>query len=303
MTEILYTCTVCGRSNFTKRGLRVHTCKPSLTMPKTQLKPSSVEHLQPGQPSSKLVDLLKQAGAQLSDAQLAERFIATEQARGSFCRAAIELGILLLAKKATLKHGQYQKWAACLKAHVEQQAEKGNAFPFSDLNTVIRSVRNYTFLSQHFLADLEQGSFQPETGQQSAAVKLPEVSADEVLALETLPEQRRDLVRSRIEAFVAGRSLRRMLSDFRRAENAAEAEEAQEQKASKSKPEAGEESAKDEQMELFKEITVGLTTIHNIVSDDAIYARTNRAFWKALENSLASELDAVRSRLRNMAGN
>lgn len=56
-SEVLHTCTACGRSNFTTRGLRAHVCRPDRSpspMPKSSLSPAkapAVIDLEPAAPA------------------------------------------------------------------------------------------------------------------------------------------------------------------------------------------------------------------------------------------------------------
>lgn len=261
-------------------------------MSKKPLKPVSTEIVTAGQPSATLIAELKSIGEHLSIEQIAKALGHVEASRVRFVVEAVATGVLLLAKKQTLEHGSWQKFCAEVWEAMDQS---GNGVSTLDspaaLNNFTRSLRHYTFLGQHFLADLEQGNFQPD-GELPA--EAPKIAADEVLALETLPQEKRVQVYNAIERFVAGRSLRRILMDFRRAENAADQEEIEDEKAAKGskkpKPPA------PGQME-FNDLLVPLQTIETLFETKSFLKRTDRAFW----TSVADRLEVQAKRARQLA--
>jgi len=256
---------------------------------------STLEPVIAGQPKAATLAALKAAGPKLSVSQIASSVTATESARADFTVKAIQTGVLLLAKKQVLRHGEFQVLSSAIWAHmhgVHAPELTGNA-----LHNFARSLRVYMQTAQHFLADLEQGSFQPEIGAQDRSVTPPTVSTDEVLAVATAGKTN-DAVYQAIESFASGRSLRRMLIDFRRAETAAEAEEFQEaaeaegRKRSKKLPEqaAG-------QMDFLQDFMRPLSTLDTLMSSPTYVKHTTKQFW----SNLADKLEAQASKARQMA--
>lgn len=264
------------------------------------------EVLHPGQPSTALLARLKSLAEQATDERIGSALQRCEEARGQFHFAAIECGLLLLARKQTLRHGQFQKFAAGVWGSYQKQI--GSACPISNHDNFTRSMRRYMFLAQHFLADLEQKAFQPEEGSRVEAG--PEIQPEEVMSLATLPKERRVAVGSAIAQWVGGRSLRRMLIDMRRAESAAEVEEASEAASSRRKS-AAENSAEAEadetgramgfegqQLELWRDYAQPLTMLDRLLADDKSAAMTNRDFWKTTTETLRTLLRKAEQRLK-----
>jgi hypothetical protein len=259
-------------------------------MPKPSLNHSeAVVVATPGQPSAALLEQLKIVGAKLTDDQIAKVVQDVETERSAFQSSAIVCGVFLLAKKQTLRHGQWLPWLEQFSQHAWQMR---NALRIST-EVKPRSLQGYTFLAQHFLADLEQGNFQPESRDEKVA--LPAVQPADVLTLDTLPNVKQAAVYGAIEQFVAGRSLRRMLMDFRRAECATEQEDADlaTAKAKRAKPEKNH----PDQMDFWDEMNIPLTQLSTLMSSPDFVERTTRESWL----KLAAELTARAKDAKAMA--
>lgn len=252
---------------------------------------TSPELVTPGQPSAATLARLKAAGDQIDVVRIAAAVQHVEAQRASFMAEAIRLGVLLLAKKESLGHGQFQKLAA--------QVWESNRNRGSDLTNVdnyTRQLRKYCLLAQHFLADLEQGSFQPDA--KDTPVKAPEVTTEELLAVDVA--QASPAVYERIEQFVAGRSLRRMLIDFRRAENAADQEEQAETEAAAKRGTKAADRA-PEQLDFWDEINRPLTELGTLMKSPDFIERTTREGWLKLAAELtarARDAKALAERMR-----
>lgn len=290
-------------------------------MPKPPSNPSqaALEIAIPGEPSKKMLARLKEAGAVVELSRIADAVSRVESARADWLTSAIETGLLLLAKKQALKHGQFQKFSAQVWDHIQNggngsKGKRVSNLEGPELSAFTRTLRHYAFLAQHFLADLEQSNFQPDWRDQQ--VIGPAIAADEVLALDTLPGDRQLAVRETIRSFVAGRSLRRMLTDLRRAEVPADAEQAEATRekgrdsdmppADGSALAAADEAPppvdlQGEQLELWREIAPGLHTLNTTINDDAFATHTTKEFWRALELSVASQLEGIRRRIKSIA--
>lgn len=243
-----------------------------------------------GQPSDAVLAKLKDAGAQLTDEQIEALFDRAERARVSFVCQAIAAGVLLLAKKQSLRHGQWLPWcerfgstyAAKLVARCQSRPTLSG-----------RSLREYAYLAQHFIADLEQGTFRPESRDLPAG--RPEVTTEQVLAIDMLDSSQQELVWRRIEGFVAGRSIRTMISDLRRAESAADQEE-EAASAARAKRAKGTRSDPD-QYDFWDELNRPLTELSTLMQSPDFVERTTREAWL----KLASELTAKAKQAREMA--
>ncbi len=251
----------------------------------------------PGQPSAALLAALKAAGAKVTVARVAEALGHLDSARARFTCEAIGTGLLLLAKKETLQHGELMPfaaavWAAMQKGKVEARAStlEGEA-----LNNFTKSLRVYALLARHFLADLEQAAFERDGKDQ--AVTLPAVQPAEVLALDTLPDDQRTAVVGAIERFVGGRSLRRMLVDFRRAESAAEQEEIEEANRRRKKKK-GEDSG---QLDFWTEIQRPLTEIETLCDSPEAMKHATKGFWTNLAVALETQAKRARARAKEVA--
>ena len=270
-------------------------------MSKTPSTPSQeTELVIAGQPSASLLAKLKKAGAQVTDEQIARSMSRAEENRALFQISAVEAGLLLLAKKQTVKHGQWTKWCAAFLAKNEA------VLRFSSADT-IRSLQTYTFVAQHFLADAEQGLTRDEGDM------LLEITPDEVLTLETLPHERRVAVSNQIGHWVRGRSQRQMLADLRRADNAAAEEETTENPPKPARTIQGIADAhatdsvtppialKGEQLELWRDVAYPLQALDTLFNDDSVFLTTDRDFWKAVIMSLDARLATAKARLSHVA--
>lgn len=276
---------------------------------KTDLKPASTEAeiITPGQPSTRLLAALRQIGGALTDESVFAAYRTAETRRAAWQTAAIELGLLILAKKQTLKHGQFQKWAGKL------LGQMGTAGPISDIHTATRQLRKYAYIAQHFLADLEQGKLEAPRGADQAEP----LAVEELATLATLPHSRRMAAFEAMDAWVRGRSLRQMLADLRRAVEAGEAEEAEENPShlSPAKPSVKEHAEAatvaesvpppvplaGEQLTMWDDFARPIHTLDTLLESKDVVLGSSKELWRALETSLSARLDKVRSLLRDTA--
>lgn len=242
----------------------------------------------PGQPSDALLAKLKQIGGALDDDQIAATWEEVERRRVSFAGAAIICGVVLLAKKESLKHAQWLPWLEQFGGQFAGRISVKLAASLHICEQVTpRACRVYTQVGKHFLADLEQG-FAPDV-RDSAAVA-PAVTPVEVLSLADLSVARQGAVVERIEQWIGGRSLRRMLIDFRRAEMAADQEQAQEAELTRKK--AGKPDAPG-QMDFWTELARPLTEIDTLMKSEDFIERTTKEGWlKVAEALLAKSKEA-----------
>ena len=258
-----------------------------------------IEVVTAGQPSGALLAKLKKAGAQVTDDQIAKAINQAEESKALFQIDAVEAGLLLLAKKQTVKHGQWGKWCQGFIPKLAARCQFEAA--------ASRSIRVYTFIAQHFLADAEQGLTRDE-----GDMRL-EITIEEVLALETLPQDRRVEVTNQIGHWVRGRSLRTMLADLRRADNAAAEEETTENPPATRRSVAAIQdrhnaasvpppiALKGEQLELWNDVALPLHHLDTLFNDDTAFLSTDREFWKAVIMSLDARLATAKARLSNVA--
>lgn len=251
-------------------------------MPKKTLQPAPAELVTPGQPSAATLAKLKAVGAQLTDEQIALAVRRAEELRVGFQVAAIEAGLLLLAKKQTLKHGEWLPWL--------EKFTKSKCAAVLHISTGYRSLHVYTQLTQHFLAHLEQGDWPGE--ERDVAVLPPAISVEDALALQTLPEGQRAAVTGAISSFVGGRSLRRMLMDFRRAESAADQEEIEEANRRRKKEAAKGGGA---QLDFYDDMQRPIDEIERLMEDTALRETVDAAFWKQLATALEEQAKRARA--------
>lgn len=283
----------------------------------TQTTLATVELVERGQPSAATLATFKAIGSDLTDEQITAAWDAVEKARVSFGAAAILCGCVLLAKKQSLKHGQWKAWCEKFGGKLAARYSGKMAAPLPVCEEVTpRSIRVYCTLAQHFIADLEQKAFSGEIADHRPSG--PDLSPADILAVAALDDSRRGVVASRIEQFVAGRSLRRMLSDLRRAEHAADIEQAQESKenpASDQDGHGGDQPGdldsdlppppvplQGEQLKLWSDVARPLHELDTLIQDRGnLFKRTDRSFWLAVEKSLETRLKQAKAALKEIA--
>lgn len=179
------------------------------------------EHIAPGQLSKALADRLQEQGKSVSKESLVEIIRQTESSRAEYQVRAILTGVILLSKKSSLKHGQ---WGPFL----EQLFQIGNGVSnlkcavFDDRTAGQRILNIYMYLAKRFLWKIETNGFLNEAIESDKSRIA--CTANQVLELVTQQSPEEAPLFTEITRFVAGRSLRRMLADFRQAEKDAEDE-------------------------------------------------------------------------------
>ncbi len=133
-----------------------------------------------------------------SDKEIAEGFIRADEAKKNFQIECIRTGLMLQVKKSELKHGQFKPYI--------EKLQNGRILPFS---ISYRTARVYMELAKYFNKWLND---------KSESVTLSE---EGVMALLSPSSQARTVAFGVANNFVDGRSLDRMLKDFRQAEKAA----------------------------------------------------------------------------------
>lgn len=176
----------------------------------------TTEVLADGQISRGLASALRERGKALSDEYVGRMVADTEQTRADYQVKAILTGVALLAKKSALPHGQWTGYCRTL-------AQNGSTAAILTVGATHRSIRIYTQLARRFLSKLETGGFAAETVDASPC-PVP-VTAGEIADLAVSDEEALDPIFARLREFVGGRSIRRMLADFRQAEKDADPEE------------------------------------------------------------------------------
>ena len=295
MKEQLHTCPKCGRDNFTLRGLKAHHCKPS-PMPKPT-PTSELETCIAGQPKPATMKLLRQVGEQLTTARVAIAIRDTETARANFTVKALLAGLLLLAKKQSLKHGQFQSFASELWSEAHSM-EARPELSTEELHNFTRQLRRYAFLAQHFIAAHQQDRFPSEY--RDRRVTPPAVSTEEILDLVVVGGAATERISSAITAFVAGRSLSRMLMDFRAAENASDVEEAQEAAAAakRSRKKLPEDTPGQT---LLNDILAPMDTIDSLMNNPTFIQHSTKEFWKNIADRLDTQAKQARALAREIA--
>jgi len=175
------------------------------------------EHIAPGELSNRLATGLKERGKAITDAQITTAIGQVEQARQDFQVQAILTGIMLLAKKSSLKHGEWS-------VYLEKVFSKTGARSCFDIS----QYRRYMLLAKRFLWKVETNGFLDEAVD-SDQLNLNATAVQVMdLALSDATDESLQPLFDKLSDFVAGRSLRRMLADFRQAEKDAEDEERRE---------------------------------------------------------------------------
>ena len=257
-----------------------------------------------GQPSRLLLAKLKQIGGEVADDQIIHSYIPFADRQRVYLIGMIEFGLLLFAKKQTLKHGQWGGYLTKLSTKLATAAKlRGGDSPWT--------FRSYAFVAQHFLADLEQG--QIVAGEVPTAIT---IAPADVATYATLPHSQRVAVTEAISAWVDGRSLRQMLSDLRRADLAAEREDTEELPRGTNPPHrktAAEHRAEGEaaltapeglppeQLQLWTDFTVPLHSMDTLLKDDTVASRSNKELWKAVVAKLQDQLRQAKDRLETIA--
>jgi hypothetical protein len=191
-------------------------------MPKTKTPsaPAPAELLAANELSKCTQAALEQFGKKIGPAQLHRLFLAVEQNRGQFAAATIQFGIALLGVKENTPHGEFQNVLMGI-------LDRGNAVSHlnsDDRHDACRELRSYMCLARKFLAGVESLDGRSAW---ACALKVDltgSVPAGLVIAehLLTIGEAK---FATALDRFVAGRSLRQMLSDFREAAKDAELDE------------------------------------------------------------------------------
>lgn len=299
MNEQLHSCPKCGRENFTLRGLKAHHCKPS-PMPMPKPTPTSeLETCIAGQPKASTMKLLRQAGEHLTIERMVDAVSRVERARADFVLRALETGIYLLAKKESLKHGQFQSYCAQIWSRIHQEDGQVLAITGEELDNYTRQLRKYAFLAQHFIAAHQQDRFPSEY--RDRRVMPPAVSTEEILDLVVVGGVATERITSAITAFVAGRSLSRMLMDFRAAENASDAEEFEEQVEAEKRRRKKLPDQAPGQADFYDELMKPMTDIDVLLQDPHFRRQTTKQFWTNVADKLEAQASQARAVAREMA--
>lgn len=157
---------------------------------------NQAEILVAGELSKAFSTRLKEAGKKLSDEQIIKQLNATENGRRDFQFQAIRLGLMLLCKKQATPHGKWKETAA----------KCAELCTFG--NVGYRSLAVYMQLAKRLFSNLEQGRIQFEDTCQVVSIN----------DFELILSKPSTELQHRILNFIAGRSLDRMLKDFRQAE-------------------------------------------------------------------------------------
>lgn len=171
--------------------------------------PTKTEILAPGQISQALNKRLKESGKLINKDTIAMFHERVEKTRRDFQVNAIMFGMVCLAKKASMKHGQWRPFLESL------QNGRGSA------NLSERSTQVYMQLAKRFLSHLESGSFDKEMHDR----RLGRMTVDDFAMVINGGCQGIDELIERMTQFVGERTLDRMLKDFRQAEKDALHEE------------------------------------------------------------------------------
>ncbi len=172
-----------------------------------------VPRVKPDIPQIVDTEPLQGARKTFSDKEIAEGFVRADKAKKNFQIECIRTGLMLQVKKAELKHGQFKPYI--------EKLQKGSALPFSASYDSAKVYMKFAEYFSKWLNDKEQ----PVT-----------LSDEGVMALLSKSDKKRKEAYKIADDFVNGRSLRRMLKDFRQAEKAAAEEGKPKEKPSNQSP-------------------------------------------------------------------
>lgn len=189
-------------------------------MTKTIMPQNNISQIRPISPTPITLDeRLRLLGEGLTDEQIRFAYDSAETARADFSRSAIAAGVLLLAKKATLGHGQ---WTPYIERLLAPDSKLAAVLPFSTAESA-RSIRVYTHLAKRFIAMLESSAWEIPSyrakldDNQTAALKTLARQGPEALALPDAQDA--------LSTFLGGRSIRQLQADLLEAVRAAHEEE------------------------------------------------------------------------------
>ena len=142
--------------------------------------------------------------------------VVVERRRTLYQVDCLLLGIMLLCKQEQLGNRKFASWfRQNMKGENRVIAARSAAINNEDGTIIsLRTARVYKQLAKRFLSNLEQGKFEGEFEDTRAC----EQALQDCENLPSLPEDRRQVLESQLGKFIAGRSLDRMLKDFRQAE-------------------------------------------------------------------------------------
>lgn len=173
----------------------------------------TTELIKAGELSNALSSRLQEAGKRISEDHLRTQIETVERRRTLFQVDCLILGVMLLAKKQELSHGKFLPW-------FKRNLKMADSAIFNEDGTLIsyRTARVYMQLAKRFLHNLEQGKFEGDFADERIRLG----SLDRLENLPSLQVTEREGLETRLGEFIAGRSLDRMLKDFRQAEKDAD---------------------------------------------------------------------------------
>lgn len=222
---------------------------------------------------------LQHAGSALADADIAAAFNEAELARQHFGVSAIVAGLMLLAKKETIPHGKWQRY---VEKTLLQKRSTAALLP-----ETFRTVQLYTNLAKRLLLQLENRTWEkpqvrshytPEQQEALAAVAPAEL-IDAPLSC-----------REAIERIVAGRSIRRLLEDFREAQQMAAAED---NPATPAAP--PEDPAKFVQQKLWDDWNNELEDVDQLLNSEHAHYLDPKQHWSAIATKLEEQAKRARA--------
>jgi hypothetical protein len=263
-------------------------------MPKSQ-PISETELVRAGELSAKTKKRLKDVSQSVTDDLIAAAYSKTESSRTDYMTNALLMGMLLLVKKQSIKHGHYQAFAASV--WIKLNPVKALPADPAVLHNFSRSLREYSFLAQRFIADIEQSSFAPEYRDQ--VVTPPAVTIEDITSLVRTGEENSSVIEA-IRAFVAGRSKQRMLIDFRAAETASAAEAAAEEAdaAKRSRSKLPEDTPGQT---LLDDILAPMNTIDSLMANPTFIQHSTKQFWANIADRLDTQARQARALSREIA--
>ncbi|MDR2673871.1 MAG: hypothetical protein LBC18_03140 [Opitutaceae bacterium] len=175
-----------------------------------------------GKLSPSLEAALKAAGKKVTEKMVAEQEHTVELRRQLWVADAIRLGVILLAKKADLGHGKFRKWLIGYGKQNSNVARGRHLTARSKPEPKWQQLSKYLYLARRYLAALDAGPRIDARHTMGDLVRAPEsaglVKSVAELPLALLGGKGTAQHMQALHDFVAGRSLRQLLTDLHEAE-------------------------------------------------------------------------------------
>lgn len=239
-------------------------------------------------PLTSLSPALKTAGKALKDADIAEAFNEAEMARKNFATSALVAGLMLLAKRETFPASGRKcagKWQSYLEKVLASNSCR-SAAAIGLMPEAVRTARTYLNLARRLLYQLENRTWEmPQARNHYTPEQKEALAATDPATLVGQPMS----ARQHIERIVAGRSIRKLLEDFREAQKMVDEED-----TTNDPPPPPENTAAFVQQELWKDWTNAVQHVEDLLENEHAHYLDPKEHWTKIANNL--ERQAKRAR-------